>query len=143
MTGNLPLLSFMSHQSHHCHAPIHMHICTHTHTLKTHAPTHSHTCTLQARSCHEVTARTITTIRRGYMCFPRGCIWMEFKTVLLVDKQTKKINEKIHHFKKEYRIRSLCLLALVRGQFLSPFIRIQGSGTDRFVLELSLSFINH
>lgn len=92
LTGNLPLLSFMSHQSHHCHAPINMHIRTHRYwRRRAHAK-------LQAWSCHEVTLRSITTIWRGYMCFPRGCIWMEFKTVLRVDKQTKK-NKWKHHFK--------------------------------------------
>lgn len=29
-----------------------------------------------------------------HVCIPRGCIWMEFKTILLLDKQTKKYKNK-------------------------------------------------
>lgn len=64
LTGNLGLFSFMSHHSHHCHLHAHAHTNRQQHSVL-------HTCRLLAWSRHEVTARIITTIERGYICFPQ------------------------------------------------------------------------
>lgn len=106
LTRNLALLSYMSHQSHHCHAPIHMHICTHTHT---HTFTHTD-FELEAVMKWQC---QVLQLFRGVTCVsPEAAFgWsLKKKSILPVDKQ--------HQPKKQkYRITSLCLV-----RFLPSFL---------------------
>lgn len=98
---------------------------------------HLHTCRLLAGSRREVTVRIITTIERGYVCFPRGRIWMEFKTILLVGKTTSYLETKTAF--QLYRITSLCVL--MQGQFLYSITPVQGTASRQVCA--SLIFISH